>query len=167
MAAVRKILDIYSVVVRGLVMALAVLGALAVLAMMGITCTDVVMRMFGSALGGARDMVCVAGAVAAGCALPYTTAVKGHVSVEYFFHKLGRVGRIAVDTVMRLAGMSLFSMFSWCCIKHARMLGRAEVYDNLPVPKAGVSYLLAFCCGVVVLVILHNLLHPCREMIKP
>jgi TRAP-type C4-dicarboxylate transport system permease small subunit len=251
MAAVRTLLETYSKVIRTLVLGLAVVATLAVLAMMGVTCVDVIMRLFGTALTGSRDLVCVAGAVAAGCALPYTTAVKGHVAVEFFFHKLGGIGRVVVDTLMRLCGMALFIALAWCCFRHARAMhmprhlitgpgpilriwpvflltcayfvalaavvqrvsekgwrqwspgrvGRVlaavvvihalvvwgwlhflakaraaglfsarvniEVYSNLPIPKAGVVYLLAFCCAVVVLVILQNLLHPGREMIKP
>jgi TRAP-type C4-dicarboxylate transport system permease small subunit len=248
MAAARAILEMYEKVVRALVMTLAVLAALAVLAMMSVTCVDVAMRIFGTALSGANDLICVAGALAAGCALPYTTAVKGHVAVEYFFHKLGRVGRVVVDTLMRATGIALFGALSWCCFREAHMsympagvsmsrgypwllyalacgcfaaavlvvshirqqraaghggwaIGKeggvlalllalflwrlvarvaqaasphsavagnqVEVYDSLPIPKASVMYMLSFCCAVVVLVILHNLLHPGREMIKP
>ena len=245
MAAVQAILEAYSKVVRALVMALAVLAALAVAAMMLVTCVDVIMRMCGTALRGSQDLVCVAGVLAAACALPYTTAVKGHVAVEFFFHKLERGGRIAVDTLMRLVGMGLFGAFAWCCYRQAhrshlpgtpllqghpwglyalalccfaalalflprlrrgtdgpgrgRRLLRGlvpltllvvllawrlgahvarvlrapsrtvplEVYGTLPIPKASMLYVLSFCCAVVVLVILHNLLHPGREMIKP
>jgi TRAP-type C4-dicarboxylate transport system permease small subunit len=250
MAAVRSVLETYSRVTRALVLGLAVVSAVAVLAMMAVTCTDVLMRMFGSALRGSRDMVCVAAAVAAGCALPYTTAVKGHVAVEFFFHKLGGIGRVVVDTLMRLLGMVLFAVFAWCCFRHAKTMHmprtlisgehalsiwpiflltclytaalaawaqrtsqkgwrvwdgkrltvcigaflaihavlvvgwwrflvharemglfapsvHVDRYMNLPIPHAPVMYMLSYCCGVVVLVILHNLLHPGREMIKP
>lgn len=169
MTAIRQAIEIYSKLVRALVMGLAAIGALAILAMMGVTCVDVVMRLFGTALRGSEDLVRVTGAMAAGCALPYTTAVKGHVAVEFFFQRLGRTGRVVVDTLMRLLGMSLFTSFSWCCARLARQYHTplVEVYDTLPIPKAAVLYLLSFCCGVVVLVTLHNMLHPGREMIKP
>jgi TRAP-type C4-dicarboxylate transport system permease small subunit len=169
MTATRHILEIYSKVVRILVMGLAVLGAVAVLIMMGVTWVDVVMRIFGTALKGSADVARVTGAMAAGCALPYTTAVKGHVAVEFFFQRLGRTGRVLVDTLMRLLGMTLFGWFAWCCARlgHQYQTPLLEVYDTLPIPKAAVLYLLSFCCGVVVLVILHNMLHPGREMIKP
>lgn len=168
MTSVHHILEGYSKLVRALVMALALLGALAVLAMMAVTCVDVVMRLLGSALRGSEDLVSVAGAVAAGGALPYTTAVKGHVAVEFFFHRLGQTGRVVVDTLMRLLGMGLFAWLAKCCVQLGHgYRASAEVYPTLPIPKAAVLYLLSFCCVVVVLVILHNMLHPGREMIKP
>ena len=48
---------------------------------------------------GALDLGKGCGALVIAGALPYTTAVKGHVAIEYFFHKLGRRGRIVVDTL--------------------------------------------------------------------
>jgi hypothetical protein len=38
---------------------------------------------------------------------------------------------------------------------------------TLQIPTFWVSYVIAASAGVVVLVILYNLLHPGREMIKP
>ncbi len=149
-----------------MVMALALVSALAVLAMMGVTCVDVVMRMCGTALRGSQDLVRVAGAMAAGCALPYVTALKGHVAVEFFFQKLGGIGRIVVDTLMRLMGIALFATFTRCCLWQAHA-SRSVVYDTLPIHHSTLYYLLAVCCAVTVLVIVYNLLHPGREMVKP
>ena len=153
---------------RAVVLALAAVSGLAILAMIAVTCADVVLRAFGRPLTGAFDIVRVAGAVAIACASPYTTAVKGHVAIEYFFQKLNRPGRILVDTVCRLLVMGLFSVFTWQCVMYGNSLRRTgEVSLTLQIPMFWVAYVIAGACAVTVLVKIHNLLHPGREMIKP
>ncbi|MBN2307412.1 MAG: TRAP transporter small permease, partial [Candidatus Hydrogenedentes bacterium] len=99
---------------------------------------------------------------------PYTTAVKGHVAIEYFFLKLSRRGRIIVDTVCRSIGIVLFSFLTWKSVHYGSALkASGQVTPTLQVPVFWVPYVIALSCGVVVLVILHNLLHPGKEMIKP
>ena len=53
--------------------------------MMLVTCVDIVLRKLGHPFPGAYDITKMAAAVTISCALPYTTAVKGHVAVEFFF----------------------------------------------------------------------------------
>lgn len=154
---------------RVLVMILAGVSGLAVLTMMGVTTTDVVMRaVTKSSITGAYDIVKMAGAVAIACALPYTTAVKGHVAVEYFFQKLGRRGRIGVDTGTRLLVIAFFVVVARQTLVYGNSLRETgEVSLTLPVPVFWVAYVISAAFAVTVLVKVHNLLHPGREMIKP
>jgi len=158
----------YTVSLRVAAMALTYIAAAAVCVMMSATCIDVVMRTFGSPLPGALDVVTLAGAVAMSCALPYTTAVKGHVSIEYFFHKLSRRGRIAIDTFSRLLGAGLFFLLTRQCAVYGHSLHESgQVTPTLQVPVFWTLYVLSFSCALVALIIIHNMLHPNREMIKP
>jgi len=139
-----------------------------VLAMIVITCADVIFRVFGFSIPGAFDLVRISGTITIACALPYTTAVKGHVAIEYFFHKLSRRGRIAVDTAARLAAISLFAFLA----RESFLLGESfresgQVTQTIEIPEFWVPYVVAASCAVVVLVIVHNLLRPGREMIRP
>ena len=178
----------YRAAVRALVFALAAASGVAILAMMAVTCVDVVLRAVTSIetvretlygidvvqrvakwlLAGEVDLVRLAGAVAIACALPYTTAVKGHVAIEYFFHKLSRRGRTVVDTVARLLGMALFGVLAWQSAAYGASLAHSgQVTATLQLPVFWVAYVIALACGVVVLVIFYNLLHPGKELIKP
>lgn len=166
--ALRAAGRVYVLSVTLLVRALAGLAGLGVLVMTAVTCVDVLLRRLGRPLTGAYDVVCLASAVTIACALPYTTAVKGHVAIEYFFHKLRRSGRIVVDTLARLAGIALFAVLARQSVAYGQRLRQSgEMMPTLAVPLFWVPYLIAFCCAVVVLVIFHNLTHPGREMIKP
>lgn len=155
-------------VVRVVVYALAGVAGLGVLAMMSVTCADVVLRIFDRSLTGAVDLVTLAGAVTIACALPYTTAVKGHVAVEYFFHKLGRRGRVVVDTLTRLLAIGMFAVVCRESIRYGGKLhANGEVTMTLDIPTFWVPYVIAFASGTVALVILGHLLHPGKELIKP
>ena len=164
----RKLLGVYTKALHGLVLLLAIVAGTGILTMMSITCLDIVLRLFRIPLAGAYDIVKIAGTLTIACAMPYTTAVKGHVAIEYFFHKLSRRSRIFVDTLIRLLGIALFACLTWQMVIYGLSLKRSgQVTLTLQVPIFWVPYVMAFSCGVMVMVIGYNLLHPGKEMIKP
>jgi len=152
-----------------LVQAMALAAGLAMVAMMAITTADVIMRAgFNRPLRGAYDLVKICGGLALFLALPYTTAIKGHVAVEYFFHTLRRPGRLLVDSANRLISASLCAILA----RHAAKYGAAqkasgEVSLTLQLPEYPVAYLAAFAFAVAALVILHHLVHPDTELVRP
>ncbi len=164
-----KLQNFYTRLLRGLVFGLIVVAGVGVFVMIGATCLDVVLRKcFGHSIKGAVDIVKMAGAISLAAALPYTTAVKGHVAIEYFFHKLNRIGRIIVDSICRLLGISLFIFLGWQCILYGnRFLATGQVSQTLELPVFWLPWVIGFCCFVSALVIVYNLIHPGREMIKP
>ncbi len=161
-------------VLRLVVYVLVVISGLGVLTIMVVTCADVILRLkwvsqrIDLSFVGAYDVVKIAGALSLAAALPYTTAVKGHVAIEYFFHKFNRRGRLVLDTVTRLLGMALFAFLTWRSVIYGWAFYRnGQGSLTLELPIFWVPWFMAFCCGVVVLVIAYNLVHPGREMIKP
>jgi TRAP-type C4-dicarboxylate transport system permease small subunit len=147
---------------------LGLIAAAGLVAMVLITSLDVGLRVFHRSLTGAYDLVKIACALTVAAALPYTTAIKGHVAIEYFFQKLGPRGRVVVDVAMRLLGMALFGILAWGSIQYGNSLKRSgEVSLTLQLPVFWVPYVLAASCGLVVLIKLHHLTHPGRPMIKP
>jgi TRAP-type C4-dicarboxylate transport system permease small subunit len=163
-----KIWRLYTHVLRLVVFALVFFSGFSVLAMILVTCADVVLRRFSLPVKGAYDLVKIFGAITLACALPYTTAVKGHVAVEYFFHKLGRRSRVVVDSVMRLMAIVLFGFISVQSVMYgSQLFDKGRVTQTLQLPIFWVAYVIAFCSFVVLLVIMHNLFNPGREMIKP
>ena len=153
---------------RRLVLLLAVVAGLSLLTMMLVTCVDVVLRKLGHPLPGAYDLMKMAAGVTIACALPYTTAVKGHVAVEFFYRKLGRRGRVVADTLIRLPIMALFSLFAWQLMHYGAALRRSgEVSMTVRLPVFWVPYVMAFSCAVVVLVTLYHLFHPGKALLNP
>jgi len=168
--ASEAVFSVYSRILCLIVYILVVMAGLGVLTMVAVTCIDVILRLpwINRSLFGAYDIVKITGALTLAATLPYTTAVKGHVAIEYFFHKLNRRGRIVVDTIIRLMGMTLFVFLSWRNFIYGLNLYRiGQVSQTLQLPVFWIPYVIGFCCGIVVLVIGHNLIHPGKEMIKP
>lgn len=179
---------------KGVIFTLLFVSAAGVLVMIGTICADVALRlpsefadkMRGSQIGsfladlilrlpwinvrivGAYDIVRIAGAISLAAALPYTTAVKGHVAIEYFFHKLNRTSRIVVDSAMRLLSMGLFGFLGWRSVLYGQELyDTHQVTQTLQWPIFWLPMVIGFCCFVVMLVITYHLVYPRREMIKP
>jgi len=110
----------------------------------------------------------VLGAIAMGCALPMTKAVKGHIAIEYFFQKLGSRGRAILDTAMRLVLLALFFLLAWQFVRQGgAFLESGEVTATLHMPMFWVPWLVALACLVTAGVTLWHLLHPGRSMIRP
>ncbi len=159
---------LFATALRRLVRLTAGIAAAGLLAMMTVTCLDVIMRKLGHPLPGAYDLVKLAAGLTIACALPYTTAIKGHVAVEYFHHKLGRRGRVVADTLIRLPIMAMFSLFAWQFISYGTKLRTSgEVSMTLQLPVFWLPYVMAFSCAQVVLVTLWHMLHPGKPLIKP
>jgi len=156
------------------IMGLAAVSGLAMLVMIGAICLDVILRLrwvsriTGFTLVGVFDIVRITGAITLAAALPYTTAVKGHVAIEYFFHKLNRSSRLVVDSVMRLLSMGLFGFLGWRSLIYGADLRRTgQVMQTLEIPIFWLPWFIGVCCFVVVLVIAFHLLCPKKELIKP
>lgn len=163
-----RLLDCYHKILRWLVFLLAGVAGLGIFVMIIVTCLDVLLRRFGVGLIGAYDIVKISGAITLSCALPYTTAVKGHVAIEYFFHKFSKPFRIIIDTTLRLMGISLFAFLCYRSLIYGNELYKTgQVTQTLQLPIFWLAYIIAFCCFIVLLVILYNMTHPNREMIKP
>ena len=161
-------MDFLVTALRTVVRLTAGIAGVGLLAMAALTCLDVILRKLGHPLPGAYDLVKVAAGVTIACALPYTTAIKGHVAVEYFHHRLGRRGRVVADTLIRLPIMAMFSLFTWQFIAYGTKLRTSgEVSMTLQLPVYWVPYVMAFSCAQVVLVTLWHLLHPGKPLIKP
>jgi TRAP-type C4-dicarboxylate transport system permease small subunit len=167
-AGERGFLGFYHQALRALVKALAYVAGASLMIMVLVTTVDVILRKFGHSFTGAFDIVRIAAGITMAAALPYTTAIKGHVAIEFFFHKLGRRGRIVVDALMRFGGMALFALLAWGCVDYGNSLrSRGEVSMTLQLPVFWVPYVLAVSCGLVVLIKLYHLTHPGKPMIKP
>jgi len=137
------------------------------LAMMLVTCLDVALRVCGVPVKGAYDVVRVAGAITIACALPVTTAMKGHVAIEYFFQRLNRRWRIVVDSLMRLLMIGGFLLAAVESVGYGvRFLKSGQVTDTIEMPIFWVPWLMAVSFAVTALVVVFHLVYPGRELVR-
>ena len=168
MTGIERVSERYAKGLRILVRMMLLVTYAAVLAMMTITVADVLLRLVGRPIIGSYDLVRIAGAVAMACALPYVTAVKGHVAIEYFFQKMHLFGRNIVDRVLNLVGTGLFIALAVESFSTgSKIRFRGEVTATLQLPVFWVLWLIAACCLMVAGVIFYNLMQPRKELMKP
>ncbi len=158
----------YRKFVTGLVWLMAGIGGLCLLGIIFITCSDIVLRRFGMAFHGAIDLVQVLGCLCIALSLPYTTAVKGHIAVEFLFRKFNRLGKVIADSCMRSLAIAFFATLAWQSLRHGNnMLNKNAMTLTLNIPLFWVYWTAAFSFCVVILVKLYHLAHPGKEMIRP
>jgi len=145
------------------------MAGVCLLIMTALTCADVFLRTaFKMPIKGAVDLIGILCALATACALPYTTAIKGHVAVEYFFLKLGRRGRIAVDTIIRLALAAFFLVLGIYLARYGQDLYTTkQVSLTLQLPIFWVPWVMAVCCWVMVAIKFYHIAHPGQSLLKP
>jgi TRAP-type C4-dicarboxylate transport system permease small subunit len=164
--ALRWCLELFFTTVRKLIIGFALLAGTAVLGMMGVTVADVVLRVFKVGIVGAYDIVRVCGVVAISCALPYITAVKGHIAIEFLYRSFAPPGRRVLDFGFRLVALVLFAFLVYQNIRYGVSLyASGELMPTLRMPVFWMPGLIAFNALLVFIVILHHLLHPGQEMI--
>lgn len=151
-----------------MIMALAYGAGAAILLMMAVTVLDVVLRRAGGGLPGAYDLIRALGAVSVACALPYLTAVKGHIAIEFFYHKCGARGRILLDTLFRLFALLIFGLLAYHTFRSGLALREAgEVFPNLGLPVFWIPLLISFNSLLMIVVFIFHLVHPGKEYIRP
>jgi TRAP-type C4-dicarboxylate transport system permease small subunit len=158
----------YRKFVTYLVWLMAGVGGLCLLGIVFITGTDIVLRRFGQAVHGAIDLVQVLGCLCIALSLPYTTAVKGHIAVEFLFRSFNRLGKIIADSCTRSLAILFFATLAWQSFRHGNsMLNKNAMTLTLNIPLFWVYWVAGFSFCVVILVKLYHLAHPGKEMIRP
>ncbi len=146
---------------------LAAVAGLAIAAMIVITCVDVVGRRFGYPVPGSYDVIELLGAIVIAGALPYTTACRGHVAVEFLPHHVSPRGRIVLSTLVGLISSALFAFLTWRFIQYGIDLrASGQVTLTLRWPVFWLPHWIAVCLAATILVLLYQLMHPGKELMK-
>ena len=154
--------------IRRIVKAFALIAGAAVLCMMGITVFDILLRLFGTGVPGAYDLVRACGVVSVACALPYLTAVKGHIAIEFFYHKSSKLGRLILDTLLRISALAIFGVLTVQVYRHGlSLLASGEVFPTLGLPVFWIPMLVSMNFVLMMIIFLYHLTHPGKEFIKP
>lgn len=137
----------------------------AIVAMMLLTCTDVVLRYFRRPVPGTYELVCFLGAVAVSFAMAYTCMEKGHVSVSFVVQFFPNRIRALIEVVTGILGLFFFSLIAWQCVIYAndlRMTG--EVSLTLEFPFYPFVYGIGFSAGAVCLVLTNDLIYNIKKL---
>ena len=129
-------------------------SAAAVAAMMGLTCMDIILRLFRHPIPGTYEMVGFLGAVFAAFALGYTSVHRGHIAVDFVVQKLPARAQSLVDGVNALICAVFFGFLSHQCMVYAADLKSfGEVSMTLQMPVYPFVYGIAVGCCLLTLVL--------------
>lgn len=121
--------------VRHTAQALNILSGVCILAMMTLTCADVLLRLFRYPIPGTYEMVGFFGALAASFALAKTSLERGHIAVGFLIDRLPDGVQAQVDRINTLILSILFGMIAWYSVIEAQASRRnQEVSMTLQVP---------------------------------
>ena len=127
-----------------------VIGALAILAMMILTCADVVLRLFRIPIPGTYETVGLLGALFVSFTLAQTSLQKGHIAVEFLIEKLPHNVQFVVYCVNELVSAVLFSLITWQMAIYANNLRTTgDVSMTLQIPIYPIIYGIAAGCGLL------------------
>lgn len=126
----------------------------AILAMMLLTCADVVLRFFRHPIPGTYELVGLMGTVGASFALAYTTAQKGHIAVEFLTRRMPEKVQFIVAAAGELLSVVLFGIITWQSTVYALDLKRTrEVSLTIELPVYPFVLSIAIGCCLLCLVL--------------
>jgi len=138
--------------------ALDMLAAAAIVAMMTLTCADVVLRFFRRPITGTYEIVAFLGALTVSLAIAHTSAEKGHVAVNLIVRLLPKRAQGVVESMIALFSLALFALIAWQTVLYGLASQRAgEVSLTLEFPLYPIIYGVAFGTGAVCVVCLVDL----------
>lgn len=127
----------------------------AVVAMMCLTCADVILRIFRHPIPGTYEIVGLLGSVVIAFSIGYTSVEKGHIAVEFLVQKLPSRFQIYIDAFNDLFSTCLFGLITWQSIAYASDLKQSgEVSLTIQMPIYPFVYGIALGCGLLCLVLL-------------
>ncbi|RLB27602.1 MAG: TRAP transporter small permease [Deltaproteobacteria bacterium] len=137
------------------------IAALAIFAMMALTCVDVFLRyFFRKPIPGTYEIVALLGAVAVSFAMAHTLVEKGHVAVSLIVQLFSKRLQGIIESIISIFGIILFALIAWQSILYGVDCQRSgEVSMTLELPFYPIIYGVALGAGVVCLVLLVDLVN--------
>jgi TRAP-type C4-dicarboxylate transport system permease small subunit len=140
---------------------LDMVAAVAIFAMMALTCVDVFLRyFFRKPIPGTYEIVALLGAVAVSFAMAHTLAKKGHVAVSLIVQMFPKRLQGVVEIFISGFGIILFGLITWQSILYGIDCQKVgEVSLTLQLPFYPVIYGVALGAVVVCLVLIVDLIN--------
>jgi len=138
---------------------LDMVAAVAIFAMMALTCVDVFLRyFFRKPIPGTYEIIALLGAVAVSFAMAHTLAKKGHVAVSLIVQMFPKRLQGIVESFISIFGIILFGLITWQSILYGVDCQRSgEVSMTLQLPFYPIIYGVALGAAVVCLVLIVDL----------
>ncbi len=131
-------------------------SAASLVAMMLLTTTDVVLRLFRLPIPGTYEMVGFLGALVVSFSLAHTSLERGHIAVDFLVSKLSAKAQRNVDRVNSIICAGLFGLISWQSVIYAlstRENGEVSMTLEMPVYPFILGVAVGCCILSIILVL--------------
>ncbi|MEM3427900.1 MAG: TRAP transporter small permease subunit [Nitrososphaerales archaeon] len=134
------------------------IGGFALTFMMFITFADVILRAGGVPIIGTYEVVSLLLALVVALSLPKVTAERAHVYMEFVLERLGRRGKLLLNSVTRILAISVFFIAGIYLIQVGKVYSATkEVTATIKIPLYPFAYIVAFSCFVQCAVLLREI----------
>lgn len=147
--------NMYRRFVHRLALILRFISALAIMAMLFVSCADIFLRFLGMPLYGVYDIVSFLGAIAVSFAIAQTSAENAHVAVSLLVSKFPERIRACNRAVVNFLLFVFFIAIAWQSYVYASDLrASGEISPTIQLPYYPIVYGIAFAAVAVCLVLL-------------
>ena len=127
--------------------------------MMVVTLVDITMRLLGSPIIGAVELISFSGAVIIGFAIPYSSWMKAHIIVDFVVERLSPAARKAMEFGTKLTGLLLFLFMGVNFILYGLTLMKTgELSAGFRIPYYPITFGLSLSCFLESLTLFSDLL---------
>jgi TRAP-type C4-dicarboxylate transport system permease small subunit len=137
----------------------------AIVAMMLLTCADVVLRLFDRPIPGTYEIIGFLGALAVALALAHTSVEKGHIAVDLLVNLLPPRIQLLLDAFGALTGTAIFGAVTWQSALYALDLRQSgEVSATLGMAVYPFAAGIAAGCALLCLVLIAEFARSLRRI---
>ena len=135
------------------------LGAFCLMAMVAVTCSDVIGRAFGVPIFGSEEIVSFLLTLVLALSLPYAHREKVHVGVEILFRLFSAPVRVLLSLITNIFSLALIIIITVMMFQYAASMRESgEVSMNLEYPEYTIIFALSFCFFILNFFILRDIL---------
>jgi TRAP-type C4-dicarboxylate transport system permease small subunit len=122
--------------------------------MIGIACTNMLMRPFGSPIKGAYELVGFLGALTVAFPLGYAQMSRSHISVDILTSRYSKQTQQIMNAISSFISMIFFVLVAWQSFVYGSAIWkRGETSETLRIIYHPFVYMVAICCGILAFVL--------------
>ncbi len=152
MAPLRKLSEMLSDVFTAV-------GGVSLVLMTAIACVNMFLRLFGTPLSPAYELVSYLGATTAALPLGYAQLKKSHIAVDILAVRFPKSVRKLTSLISHVLSVLLFGLASWKVAQHATNLMKSgELSETTRMPFYPFTYAVAVSCALLTFCLFVDLL---------
>lgn len=154
-------------IVRALSLKFNWIAAGAIIFMMGLTCLDVVLRLFRNSIPGTYEFIGLFGSLVISFSLAYTSIEKGHIAVEILVQKLSQKAQAFFGFITGIFSLLFFIMVSWRSFVYAmELMNSGEVSLTVQFPTYPFVLGITLGCALQSLVLFAETVKSLKGVLK-